>query len=102
MEKELKMIDDDLRNMEKMVDEKKDFLEEKIKKEMEVEQKQEKLVNERKDIVENKMKKEMEVEPKQETSTLSSQQPSGQSLEDFKSEQAKYEKFPTQPADTRR
>ena len=77
IEKEIKMIDDNLRNMEK-------------------------LVNEKKDIVEEKIKKEVEVEQKQETSTLSSKQSSGQSLEDFKSEQAKYEKFPTQPADTRR
>ena len=77
IEKEIKMIDDNLRNMEK-------------------------LVNEKKDIVEEKLKKEIEVEQKQETSTFSSQQSSGLSLEDFKSEQAKYENFPTQPADTRR
>ena len=77
IEKEIKMIDDNLRNMEK-------------------------LVNEKKDTVEEKIKKEIEVEQKQEMSTLSSKQSSGQSLEDFKSEQAKYEKFPTQPADTRR
>ena len=77
IEKEIKMIDDNLRNMEK-------------------------LVNEKKDIVEEEIKKEMEVEKAQETSPLNSQPSSGQSLEDFKSEQAKYEKFPTQPADTRR
>ena len=77
IEKEIKMIDDNLRNMEK-------------------------LVNEKKDIVEKKIKKEIEVEQKQEKSPISSQQSSGLSLEDFKSEQAKYEKFPTQPADTRR
>ena len=77
IEKEIKMIDDNLRNMEK-------------------------LVNEKKDIVEEKIKKEIEVEQKQETSPISSQQSSGLSLEDFKSEQTKYEKFPTQPADTRR
>ena len=46
----------------------------------------------------------MKVEQAEETSSLSSQQSSGsgQSLDDFKTEQAKYEKCPTQPADTRR
>ena len=78
IEKEIMMIDDNLRDMEKMFEEKKE----------KVERKKEKIEEE---ILEQQTGKDV-VDPAS----------GGQTLEQFKLEQSKYEKFPTKPADTRR
>lgn len=78
IEKEIMMIDDNLRDMEKMFEEKKENVERK-KEEIEEE------------ILEQQTGKD-----------VANPAGGGQTLEEFKSEQSKYEKFPTRPADTRR
>ena len=98
IEKEIKMIDDNLRDMEKMFNNKKEDVEKKkeqIEEQIEEKQKEEDM-EKKKEQIEEKPKEEMEV-PADKTPSVSFQ-----SAEGFKSEQSKYENFPTKPADTRR